>query len=400
MLCGGLAADDGGCYLDAGELAAGVKHQRAGADLFQRAQQEVAACAVGCLQTFRGKVAEGAEDGSAVECFGFHGLTHRDGEGVRDFARKLGKEAAAVVGEDAAPQSVHVDGDDGGVGAAGYHFHASADGREAAAAGELSLREDADEVAFLNSLRGAQDGFAWVFTGDGQGVEDFQHPAEHTHAHEFLCHDETHGARADHGEEEGIRKGNVVHNEQGAASLRNAINVHIAGAVEEAQHPDAEHADKLLRNETQGGDEDESAHQEQDEELRLRGGSVLVHEPDEDHGYEPHEVVDEVAGGNDAAAVGGVAVVLKVGVERSHEDGAERAGESKQGVAHIGVDIKDGEQQGAEGDAQRAQGDEPQLILAAAEQGGNNAAGDDTAAQPGHQNAALHTEVNRRVGNL
>ena len=68
--------------------------------------------------------------------------------------------------------------------------------------------------------------------------------------------------------------------------------------------------------------------QEKDEELHLRRGAEdFVHDPHDNHGHQAHEVVDEVAGGDDVAAVVGVAVVLQECIERHKISSAKGAGE-------------------------------------------------------------------------
>ena len=125
-----------------------------------------------------------------------------------------------------------------------------------------------------------------------------------------------------------------------------------------------------------------------------------MHHPHQRHGKEAHQVVDEVAGGNDVAAVAGVAVVLQEGIQRHQIGCTEGACERQQYVADEGVDLEDGEQTGADGDADGTEGNEPQLVLALAEVGGCRAAEYHAAGHPGHQDAALHREVNLRVGCL
>ena len=205
-----------------------------------------------------------------------------------------------------------------------------------------------------------------------------------------LCHHETHRARADHGEEESICIGNMVYHQQGSTTHGQTLQVNGARTIHQLQAPDADHADEFLGNQAQRADEDEEAHHKQHEELLLgRSAENLVHDPHERHGYKPHQVVDEIAGSDDVASVVGVTVVLQEGIEWYQVGSAECAGERQQDVAGVGVYIEEGEQQGACRDADRAEGNEPQLILALAKLRGHCAAEHHAAGHPGHQDTAL-----------
>ena len=396
-----LAADECCRNLDSRERTTREEDQGLVAAHLQHADKYLAADVIGGLKTGGGELSESAQHGAAGEGIRVHRGSESHGEVVGEGLRQLGEETVAREGEDAAPETIHVHGDDGGLRAAGNHFHTAANGSEAAAAGQLAFGENADDVAVFDGACSFDDGFARVAGRNGQGVEDFQSPAQQAHGHELLCHNEAHRSGAHHGEEERIGVGHMVHHQQGAATHGQAVQIDGARAVDQLQAPDANHADELLGNQTQRADEDEEAQQEKDEELHLRRGAEdFVHDPHDNHGHQAHEVVDEVAGGDDVAAVVGVAVVLKESVERHQVGSAEGTRERQQGVAGVGVDLKDGEQEGAGGDTDGAEGNEPEFILALAELGGHHATQHHAAGHPCHEDTALQREVHSGVGGL
>ena len=92
-------------------------------------------------------------------------------------------------------------------------------------------------------------------------------------------------------------------------------------------------------------------------------------------------------------SVVGVAVILQESVERYEIGCTEGTGEGQQGVAGVGVDIENGEQESAQSDADGAERNEPQLILALAELGGHHATQHHAAGHPCHEDTALQREV-------
>ena len=121
-----------------------------------------------------------AGGGEFPQCVDYHrriDRIRRDGfadgrrETVGDVEGGLGEEAVAGVGEDAAPQLVHIDGNDGTAGFFGEHFQPPPCGAQGARAGELSFREDADDFPGLEGLDGFGEGFTGIPGRDGEAVE-------------------------------------------------------------------------------------------------------------------------------------------------------------------------------------------------------------------------------------
>lgn len=105
----------------------------------------------------------------------------------------------------------------------------------------------------------------------------------------------------------------MVGDDNGPAVFRDAVLVDDAGAVDNPHDPEAHHADEFTGNKPEGHNGNDHAQGGQHPELVLDGEDIPEHELEAD-GHQPHQAVHQVAGGDDGAAVGGVAVVLKVGV--------------------------------------------------------------------------------------
>ncbi len=324
---------------------------------------------------------------------GLHGFTDGNGELVGELVREFGKETTAIVGENAAPETVHVDRDDGGFGAFGDEFHAATDGGEAAGAGELTFREDADEVAVGDTVGGVANGFARILDGNRYRVKNLEDRTDETGHSKLFFDDETDWAGADHREEEGIGKGDVVADEEGTATLRDALRVQDAGAIEKTQNPDTNQTDESLGDESQGGHHDDRTEEEEDEILSLWRGTESVHDPHETHGKEPHEVIEEVACRNDIASISGVAVVLEESIEGDEINCPESPGEGEEDVGGRPCDVRQGEHESAEGDTDSSERDETEFVFAFAEEGRKGTADDHTAAEPSHEDTAGETEV-------
>ena len=105
----------------------------------------------------------------------------------------------------------------------------------------------------------------------------------------------------------------MVGDDNGPAVFRDAVLVDDAGAVDNPHDPEAHHADEFTGNKPECHNGNDDAQGGQHPELVLDGEDVPEHELEAD-GHQPHQAVHQVAGGDYGAAVGGVAIVLKVGV--------------------------------------------------------------------------------------
>ena len=92
-------------------------------------------------------------DFEAVECWR-HGLAEADGDGIRNAARHLPEKASALEAEDAAPDAVEIDGNDGRIDAFHDAFEAAAEGEQLAGARDLAFGEDADDLAVSDGVAG------------------------------------------------------------------------------------------------------------------------------------------------------------------------------------------------------------------------------------------------------
>ena len=152
-----------------------------------------------------------------MACSGRDRIAENDRDGIRDAARDFPEITAALEGKDRAPELVQPDGDDGRAGLAGDELEAALEAEQGAGAGELALREDADDVAGLDAIRGGADGLLCVAGGDGDGVEYAENPIERGLVVDALEHHETDRARTGDLEDDGIDPGDVIGQEEEAA---------------------------------------------------------------------------------------------------------------------------------------------------------------------------------------
>ena len=183
----------------------------------------------------------------------------------------------------------------------------------------------------------------------------------------------------------------MVGDDDGSAVLRNAVLVDDAGAVDDPHDPEAHHADEFAGNETERHNRDDHAQGGQHPELVLDGEDVPEHELEAD-GHQAHQAVHQVARGDDRAAVGGIAVVLEVGVQRHQVRGGEGSRDTEADVAGQRAGSEEGQEDAADGEADRAQGDEAQFNFFTANDGGYDAAHHRAAAEPRHENGRGHAE--------
>ena len=159
-----------------------------------------------------------------------------DGDMAGPVARPFPEEFAFFEAEDAAPDAVEADGDDGGIDVFHNAFEAAAEGEELAGAGDLAFGKDADELAVFEGVGGDLEGlehFAGaLFGGDGDDAEEASAPMDAGAVVDFLEHEEAHGAFEGGDEEEGIGEGDVVADEESAAAFGDVGAAFDANAVD------------------------------------------------------------------------------------------------------------------------------------------------------------------------
>ena len=122
--------------------------------------------------------------------------TYRDG--VRNFARRLPEEAAALVAEDAAPNAVEIYGHDRRVHIFHNAFHAAAERQQLADARDLAFSKNADYFAVAYGVAGFAQGMDHVARAqlrrNGDGANHFGEGLDVRLVVDVLEHEEADGA--------------------------------------------------------------------------------------------------------------------------------------------------------------------------------------------------------------
>ncbi len=246
--------------------------------LFQSAQAglgDVSAEGGALLKAGFAELEEAGAEGGDIGLLGGDGGAEFDDDGVAEAPRPFEEEFAAGKGEDAAPELVEPDGDDGTFRAARDEFVAALQPEEDAAARKLALGEDADDFALLDELDGGADGVFGMPAGDGDGADGAEDGVEQRKAVDFIPDDEANGPRAGELQDEGIDVGEVIREEEEAAA-REALRMARGDAVDEADEDGGETAEEALgeREWRMGGHGAEVRSGERESEIENCAGNI------------------------------------------------------------------------------------------------------------------------------
>lgn len=164
---------------------------------------------------------------------GGDGSAEDDGDRIGNAARYFPEIFAAMEGEDGAPELIHPDRDDGSAGLASDQLEAALQAEQGAGAGELALRENADDLAGANEVGSCTDGLLCMPGGDGDGFDEPEQPVEGGLAVDRIEDEEADGAGRSDLEDNGVDPGDVIWQEE-EARLREGLGSIRADAVNDA----------------------------------------------------------------------------------------------------------------------------------------------------------------------
>ena len=315
---------------------------------------------------------------------------HRIGQAVRP----LPEEAAALEAEDAAPQAVEANGDDGHVGPARDDLQPLGEGQHGAGAGDAALREDADEGSIARRLSRFVQGVLLLLgripRADGNETHAAAEGPHHGEVQVVPVHQEPRRALGHGPHEHAVHEGHVIGHQEGATLFGEVLPTTDPQAIESVRQGQEYQAHEELPRQHEGGNapqgHDDAPHHEH--LWRVQGQALI---PEDEHGggqQDPHKV-HHLRQALHGATLLLARQALDQAAHGNGEDPRKRP-HAQETEAHPGrtARCKGGGQQ-ARGHAQEAQWNQAALNAIPRDAAGDHRPNDDAQARHGREHAGV-----------